>query len=55
MTKLIGTSLDYAKAPGKKTTFGKTDLFPLSVERARRHTSLLRFVRSEDFLSSDWE
>jgi len=47
-------AIDYANAPGKNT-FGKTDLFPSSVERARRHTGLLRFVRSEDFLSSDWE
>ena len=49
------TSLDYANAPGKNTTIGKTDLFPSSVERVRRNTGLLRFVRSEDFLSSDWE
>ena len=48
------TSLDYANAPGKSTTFGKTDLFLFSVEKARRHTGL-RFVRSEVFLSSEWE
>jgi hypothetical protein len=33
MTKLTGTSLDYAKAPGKNTTFVKTDLFPSSMKR----------------------